>query len=152
MGAPRSKKTSSKPLGPSQRQLRVSEQLRHVLIETLQRGKFHDAALLDAGQNVTVTEVRVSPDLKNATAFVIMLNGAVADVLLPALDESSQFFQREFAKKLQLKFTPKIRFKYDDSFDNARRIDEILYNLPKSSDADRIDIDEMDDDDYDDEQ
>lgn len=137
-------KGTKKPLGPSQRQLRVSEQLRHVLIETLQRGKFHDEALLDAGQNVTITEVRVSPDLKNATAFVLMLNGANSDIILPALNESSQFFQREFAKKLQLKFTPKVRFKYDDTFDHARRIDEILYNLPKTSEPDQIDLDDID--------
>jgi ribosome-binding factor A len=147
----RSAKGAKKPSGPSQRQLRVSEQLRHVLIETLQRGKFHDAALLDAGQSVTITEVRVTPDLKNAYAFVLMLNGADIEVVLPALNESAQIFQREFAKKLNLKFTPKVKFRNDSSFENARRIDEILYNLPKTSEADLIDIDDMDDDDYDNE-
>lgn len=119
------------PIGPSQRQLRVGEQLRHIIAETLQRGHFHDEALLDAGK-ITVTEVRVSPDLKNATAYVLALGGENMDAILPALNEAAQTFQKDFGKKAQLKFTPKLRFKIDDSFENATRLDSILSNLKYS--------------------
>jgi ribosome-binding factor A len=117
--------------GPSQRQLRVGEQLRHLIAETLQRGHFHSEALLDAGK-VTVTEVRVSPDLKQATAYVLALGGENMDAILPALNEAAVVFQKDFSRKLQLKFTPKLRFKIDDSFDNATRLDSILSNLTYS--------------------
>ena len=128
----------AKPLGPSQRQLRVGEQLRHVVMETLQRGKFNDMSLLDIAQSVSITEVKTSPDLKNATAFVIKTGGGDIEQILEALNLSAQVFQREFAKKLQMKFTPKIKFKYDDTFDNARRIDEILFNLPEKKSLSKI--------------
>lgn len=117
--------------GPSQRQLRVGEQLRHLIAETLQRGHFHSEALLDAGK-VTVTEVRVSPDLKQATAYVLALGGENMDAILPALNEAAVVFQKDFSRKLQLKFTPKLRFRIDDSFDNATRLDSILSNLTYS--------------------
>jgi ribosome-binding factor A len=131
--------------GPTQRQLRVGEQLRHVLIETLKRGKFNDIALIDAAQMVTVTEVKTAPDLKNATAFILLTGGPDVEIILTALTESASIFQREFAKKLQMKFTPKIHFKYDDTFEKARRIDEILYNLPKPTSATTISDDEDED-------
>lgn len=136
-------RSKAKPpkMGPTQRQLRVGEQLRHVLIETLKRGKFNDIALIDAAQMVTVTEVKTAPDLKNATAFILLTGGTDSDVILTALTESAPIFQREFAKKLQMKFTPKIHFKYDDTFEKARRIDEILYNLPKPMTASTLDND-----------
>ena len=133
--------------GPSQRQLRVGEQLRHVMMETLNRGKFHDELLLDASQKVTITEVKTSPDLKNATAFVLMINGGDDEILIPALNASAQYFQREFAHKLQMKFTPKVKFKHDETFEKARRIDEILYKLPK----DHLVSDDDEDDNEDDE-
>ena len=117
--------------GPSQRQLRVGEQLRHIIAETLQRGHFHDEALMDAGK-ITVTEVRVSPDLKQATAYVLALGGENMDHILPALNEAAPVFQKDFNRKSQLKFTPKLRFRIDDSFENATRLDSILSNLKYS--------------------
>jgi ribosome-binding factor A len=123
----------------SQRQLRVGEELKHAIVETLQRGRFHDAALIDASRDVTVTEVRISPDLKHATAFVVALGGADMLDLLPALNESASYFQKEIGRKVRLKFTPKIRFAVDDSFDNADRIGSILRDIDDSTPDDQND-------------
>jgi ribosome-binding factor A len=117
--------------GPSQRQLRVGEQVRHAIVETLQRGKFDDIALLDASHTVTVSEVRVSPDLKNATAYVMTLGGAHMDEVLPALNEAAFYFQKEIGRKLQLRFTPKVKFVTDTSFDEAEKINTLLSGLPE---------------------
>jgi ribosome-binding factor A len=114
---------------PTQRQLRVGEQLRHLIAETLQRGKFNDLVLLDAAHTITVSEVRPSPDLKQARAYVLSLGGVNMDEILPALNEAAPFFQKEIGKKLSLKFTPKITFVKDHSFDEAQKIDTILKNL-----------------------
>lgn len=113
---------------PSQRQLRVGEQIKHIVAETLQRGHFHDEALLSAG-NITVTEVRISPDLKNATAYVMTLGGGDMNDILPALNESTQTFQKEINRQSNLKFTPRIRFVADNSFEQAERIESILRDL-----------------------
>lgn len=83
---------------------------------------------MDAAK-VTVTEVSVSPDLKHATAYVLALGGENMDKILPALNDAASVFQKDFGKKAQLKFTPKLRFKIDDSFENATRLDSILSNL-----------------------
>ena len=110
--------------GPSQRQLRVGEQLRHIIAETMARGHFHDEILLDA--HITVAEVRVTPDLKNAKAYVMSLGGANMDEILPALNEEASVFQKDIGRQLNMKFTPKIRFVRDESFDEAQKIDELL--------------------------
>lgn len=123
------------PREASQRQLRVGEQIRHVIAETLQRGHFHDEALLDAGR-VTVAEVRVSPDLKHAKAYVMTLGGEDMDDILPALNDASSYFQQEVNRKTALKFTPRIRFVRDDTFDEADRIEKILRDIPKPRDED----------------
>ena|SRR5688572_8665334 len=120
------------PQGPSQRQLRVGEQIRHIIAETLVRGHFHDEALLDAGK-VTVTEVKVSPDLKHATAYVIQLGGGTMDPMIKALNNAAHYFQSEINAKAALKFTPKLQFRFDDSFDKAQRLDEIFSNLKYSN-------------------
>lgn len=114
---------------PSQRQLRVGEQLRHIIAETLQRGKFDDIVLFESAQNVTVSEVRISPDLKHATAYVMALGGKKMDTILPALNESSSVFQKEFARKLQMRFTPRVRFVSDDTFEEAEKIEKILLSI-----------------------
>lgn len=119
------------PHGPSQRQLRVGEQIKHLIAETLSRGHFHTEELFRLAQNITVTEVRVSPDLKNATAYVIALGGKNMEEILPALNDEAYAFQKEFAHKLQLRFTPRIRFVKDESFDKANRIETILHELKK---------------------
>ena len=122
----------NKPQGPTQRQLRVGEQLRHIIAETLQRGHFSHEALLDGGK-VTVTEVRVSPDLKNATAYVMALGGHDMEIILPALNEEHKAFQSDINRKAELKFTPRVTFKIDDTFDNVQKLESILGNLHYSN-------------------
>jgi ribosome-binding factor A len=116
-----------KAKGPSQRQLRAGEQLRHIIAETMNRGHFHDETLLNA--NITVAEVRVTPDLKNAKVYVMSLGGADMDVILPALNEEAHVFQKEIGRQQSMKFTPKVRFVRDESFDEAQRIDQLLRDV-----------------------
>ena len=116
------------PQGPSQRQLRVGEQLRHIIAETMRRGHFHDEVLLDAGR-ITVTEVRVSPDMKNATAYVMALGGLDMEIIIPALNEAAPVFQKEVGRQNSMKFTPRIKFKSDDSFAQAQKIDDLLRGI-----------------------
>jgi ribosome-binding factor A len=118
--------------GPSQRQLRVGEQIRHIIAETLQRGHFHDEILIDNSADVTVTEVRPSPDLRQATAFVISLGGHDMEQILPALNNCAPVFQKDINAKANLKFTPKIRFKLDTSFEKVQKLDELLSNIKYS--------------------
>lgn len=118
---------------PTQRQLRVGEQLRHIITETLQRGKFHNEVLLDYAPSVTVTEVRVAPDLKHAKAYVMKLGGSGMDIILPALNDCSGYFQKEIARQMTMKFTPRIHFVIDESFDTAQKIETLLHNLPKAA-------------------
>jgi ribosome-binding factor A len=121
----RAHRTSSET---SQRQLRVGEQIRHIIAETMRRGHFNHPALMDSGA-ITVTEVRVSPDLKHASAYVMNLGGVKMDEILPALNDVAHVFQKDIAKQAKLRFTPKVRFVTDDSFDEARRIEDILKEL-----------------------
>lgn len=125
-------------LGPTQRQLRVGEELRHIVVETLQRGHFHNMFLLEQARMISVTEVRVSPDMKYATAYIIRLGSDDIAPCLAALNENVHIFQKEFARQMRMKFTPKLRFAEDDSFENAAKIDAILHNLPKSSPEDDL--------------
>lgn len=127
-------KQNQPTLGPTQRQLRVGEQLRHVIVQTLQRGHFHDAFLLEHAQMVSVSEVRVSPDMKHATAYTIRLGGGDMTEFLAALNANADIFQRDIGHEIRMKFTPKLRFVEDDSFENSAKIDAILHNLPKAID------------------
>ena len=115
---------NEKPEGPSVRVLRVGEQVRHVLSEILQRGDVHDDVL--ATHPVSVTEVRMSPDLRHATVFVKPLLGSDEDVVLKALRTNTAYFQKEVAGKLRLKYAAKIKFLPDESFDEASRIEALL--------------------------
>lgn len=117
---------------PSQRMLRVGEQIKEVIAQVLSRGHFYEPALMDHASSVTVTEVRVSPDLKHATAYVISLGGKNMDDILPALNDEAQNFQKEINRQTQLKFTPKLQFRMDDTFDKATRLDSILHNIKYS--------------------
>lgn len=117
-----------KDAGPSQRQLRVGEQMRHIIAQTLQRGHFNNEALMDAGR-LSITEVKVSPDLKHARAYVISLGGDDLSELLSALNDHAHVFQREINHQASLKFTPKVKFVADDSFAQASKIDEILRGI-----------------------
>ncbi len=112
---------------PSQRQLRVGEQIRHIIAETMQRGHFNEAALLDV--NLSISEVRISPDLKHATAYVMTLGGANMDEILPALNRDKNVFKKDVARNAGLRFTPTIRFVADNSFDEAEKIENILREI-----------------------
>ena len=121
--------------GPSQRQLRVGEQIKQIIAETLQRGHFHHESLLDA-KSITVGEVRVTPDLKNAKAYVMSLGGTNMEKILPALNEESQVFSKEINRQSNMKFTPKIQFVKDESFEEAQRIDDLLRSVHIPDDED----------------
>ncbi len=112
------------PEGRSVRQLRVGEQVRHVLSEILMRGDVHDETL--ASHLISVTEVRMSPDLRHATAFVKPLLGQDEDVVLKALRTHTAFFQKEVARRVSTRNAAKIKFLADDSFDEGGRIDRVL--------------------------
>ena len=109
---------------PSHRQLRVGEELRHALSRILARGELRDPALADL--NLTVTEVRVSPDLRSATAFVVPLGGGGLEAAVVALNHAGGVFRSRLAQGVALRHAPRIAFAPDRSFDEARRIDEIL--------------------------
>ena len=116
------------PEGRSVRLLRVGEQVRHILSELLQRGDVHDDVL--QSHLVSVTEVRMSPDLRHATVFVKPLLGQDEEAVLKALRQNTAYLQREVAQRLGLKFAPKLKFLADESFDEAHRIERLL-NDPK---------------------
>jgi len=108
----------------SKRQLRVGEQLRHILSEVLAEGNIHDPDV--AGTSVTVTEVQPSPDMRNATAYVIPLGGENEKAIIAGLNRSAGFIQGEMGRQLSMKFTPRLTFKKDESFDYSSHIDELL--------------------------
>ena len=110
---------------PSQRQLRVGEELRHSLAHLLRPGELRDPALREA--NITVTEVRVSPDLKNATAYVMPLAGANADDVMNGLKRSAPYLRAMLARSVELRQAPNIAFAYDTAFDSAARIEALLH-------------------------
>ncbi len=111
---------------PSQRQLRVGEEVRHALAQAFERGEVRDPALV--GKSVTVTEVRISPDLKNATAFVMPLGGGEADEAVAALNRASSFLRGWVGKQVRLRHVPKLNFRFDDSFDEAAHLDSLLHD------------------------
>lgn len=109
---------------PTQRQLRVGEEIRHALVRILGSGRLHDPDL--AGVSVTVTEVRVSPDLRAATAFVTPFGGGDGAKILSALRRAAGFLQRELASEIELRVLPKLAFAQDVSFERAEAIERIL--------------------------
>ncbi|MBL4692163.1 MAG: 30S ribosome-binding factor RbfA [Magnetovibrio sp.] len=114
--------------GPSQRQLRVGEEVRHALVQVLSRTDLRDPILMET--SVTVTEVSVSPDLKNATCFVMPLGGGDSEKIhevIVALAKAAKFLRYEIAHSTQLKHTPALRFLHDTSFEEAGHIDELLH-------------------------
>lgn len=133
------KYNDTSPEGRSVRLLRVGEQVRHILSELLMRGEVHDELL--TATSVSVTEVRMSPDLRHATVFVKPLLGANEADVLKALRTNTAFFQKEVAKRVQMKYAAKLKFLADDSFDTAEHIENLLNNpkvaqdLSKESDG-----------------
>ena len=115
---------NKEPQERSVRLLRVGEQMRHVLSEILQRGDVHDATL--AKHLVSVTEVRMSPDLRHATVFVKPLLGQDEEAVLKALRTYTAYLQREVAHRVQMKYAAKLKFLADESFDEGAHIDSLL--------------------------
>jgi ribosome-binding factor A len=111
--------------GPSQRQLRIGEEVRHVLAALLERAPFRDPRL--SGVSVTVTEVRMSPDLKVASVFVLPLGGNGVAEVVAALNHAAAFLRVRLAGELHLKYVPGMRFLPDVSFEQAGRIGELLH-------------------------
>lgn len=109
---------------PSQRQLRVGEELRHIIAAVIERGDFRDPDLL--GKAITVTEVRISPDLRNATVFVVPLGGGDATAILKGLKRARAFLRHELAKSIDLRVVPDLSFEPDLTFDEASRIEKLL--------------------------
>ncbi|WP_096703890.1 30S ribosome-binding factor RbfA [Magnetospirillum sp. 15-1] len=113
---------------PSQRQLRVGEELRHAIAMVIERGEFRDPDL--QGRAITVTEVRVSPDLRNATVFVVPLGGGDVAPILAGLKRAKAFLRHEISRMVELRAVPDLWFQEDTTFDTASRIDTIL-NSPE---------------------
>ncbi len=115
---------SEKHTGPSQRQLRVGELIRHALAEMLARGEIFDPVL--SSHVVTIPEVRLSPDLRLATIYVMPLGGKDVKEVLAALDRHKKYIRGEIAHEVNLKFAPDIRFMADETFEEADRIEQLL--------------------------
>ena len=110
--------------GGSQRQLRVGEIVRHAIAEILSQGSVHDPEL--EGHIISVPEVRMSPDLKLATIYVMPLGGRDIDVVIAALERNKKFLRGEVARRVNLKFAPDVRFRVDERFDEAELIEKLL--------------------------
>jgi ribosome-binding factor A len=121
---PKHRQHRDQPVGPSQRGLRVGELVRHALADMLTRGEVHDPVL--ETHVITVPEVRMSPDLKLATVYVMPLGGKDGDEVVAALDHHKRFLRGEIAHRVNLKFAPDLRFRIDDRFEEAKRIDKLL--------------------------
>lgn len=122
------------PKAPSQRQLKVGELIRHALAEIFSRGEVMDEVI--ARHSLTVPEVRMSPDLKLATCFVMPLGGGEADEVVAHLEKHKRFMRGEVAKRVSLKFMPELRFKVDTTFEASSRIDELLASPQVARDLD----------------
>ena len=121
----RSARVGDRPsAGPSQRQLRVGELVRHKLAEMLSRGEIHDDVL--ARHVVSIPEVRMSPDLKLATVYVMPLGGEDVRPVLDALERHKRYIRGEVAHAVNMKYAPDLRFRFDETFDEGARIDALL--------------------------
>ena len=128
------------PPGASQRQLRVGELIRHALAEMLSRGEVHDPVL--ESHMITIPEVRMSADLKLATIYVMPLGGRDVKEVIAALERNKRFLRGEIAHHVNLKFAPEIRFRADERFDEAERIEKLLRTPVVQRDLDTKPADE----------
>jgi len=126
--------------GGSQRQLRVGELVRHALADLLMRGEVHDPVI--EAHLITIPEVRMSPDLRLATVYVMPLAGRDTDDVIAAFERNKKFLRGEIAHQINLKFAPDLRFRADDRFEEAARIDKLLRSPEVKRDLDK---DEPDD-------
>ncbi len=115
--------------GPTQRQLQMGEEIRHALVQILQRGGFNDPLLMD-GSRITISEVSIAPDLKNAKVYTMTLGGVQMPETLGALNQFAPQIQHELGKKIRVKFLPKLKFVEDTTFANADHIDRLLRQVP----------------------
>ncbi|MDE0942620.1 MAG: 30S ribosome-binding factor RbfA [Alphaproteobacteria bacterium] len=141
--------------GPSQRQLRAGELIRHAVAEVLTREEIHHEDLI--GVTITVTEVALSPDLRQATCYIMPLGGKNTDKILQALKDTGGWIGGQVAKRVSLKYAPRLHFRVDGSFDNAAHVQGLLkrsdvapdlvsdQNTDPSGDASKDDGDESDD-------
>src|SRR5215475_7129079 len=121
---PRHQQKKGSAPGGSQRQLRVGEAVRHAVADILAHGNVHDSDL--EGHIITVPEVRMSPDLKLATVYVMPLGGRDTEIVMAALERNKKHLRGEVARRVNLKFAPDLRFRVDDRFDEAERIEKLL--------------------------
>jgi ribosome-binding factor A len=135
-GKSRARSSEDSGAGRSQRQLRVGEELRHVLSDVLRNAHFRDPDLVDLV--VTVTEVRVSPDLKAATAFVMPLAGKDAPKIIAGLNRATAYIRTEAVKQIDLRVAPQFSFKLDHSFDEAARVTRLLQQPAVRADLDKL--------------
>lgn len=120
--------------GPSQRQLRIGEEIRHVIVSILDRGELRDPDV--AGHPVTVTEVRMGNDLKTATVFVVALGGVGTDQVVKGLNRAAPAIRHQIAGHVHLKYLPSLTFRRDKSFDEAQRIEDLLRDPSVARDLD----------------
>jgi len=120
---------------PSQRQLRVGELIRHKLAEMLSRSEVHDDVI--ASHVVTIPEVRLSPDLKLATVYVVTLGDTGTEAVIEALNRNKKYIRGEVVRAVNLKFAPDLRFRRDETFDEASRIDALLASPKVRQDTDK---------------
>ena len=150
MGRKQHTRNASGPQGPSQRQLRAGELIRHALVEVLREEEIHDPAM--EGVSVTVTEVRLSPDLKHATCFVEPLGAGVesaptaghVDEIIKALNAHAKFLRGVLGRHIDMKFTPDLKFRHDESFDAAGRMDRLFSDPRVQADLARTDEEDAD--------
>jgi ribosome-binding factor A len=119
-----SKRPSEGRSGPSQRSLRVGELVRHALADMLSRGEIHDPVI--ESHLITVPEVRMSPDMRLATIYVMPLGGKDAQPVLEALERNKKYLRGELSHRVNLKFAPDLRFRIDERFEEAERIEKLL--------------------------
>jgi len=125
---------------PSQRQLRVGELIRHALADMLTRGEVHDPVI--EGHLITVPEVQMTADLRLATIYVMPLGGRDSEAVLAALERNKRYLRGEIARHVNLKFAPDIRFRIDERFDEAERIEQLLRTPAVRRDLDKKTEDE----------
>jgi ribosome-binding factor A len=133
----RNRKVPAPARAPGQRQLRVGEELRHAIAHVIERGELRDPDL--QGRGITVTEVRVSPDLRNATIFVTPLGGGDCRAILAGLGRATPFLRHELGRMVQLRMVPDLHFLADTSFDEAGHIDSLLRSPQVSRDLESDD-------------
>lgn len=114
----------SKDKAPSLRLLRVSENVRHAIATIIARGDVHDHDL--AGVSITVSEVRVSPDMRNAAVYIMPLGGVDKEIVIKALNKAGPYIRSQLSKRVRMKYLPRLDFRLDESFDEASHIQELL--------------------------